>query len=560
MPMSRPISASLVLVLVVVAMDWLSSIGTAQTPAQQPSHQGRLFQPAAQCMTCHNGLTTPTGEDVSMGTMWRASMMAHSARDPYWQAAVRREVIDHPTAQSDIEHECSRCHMPMAHVQSQALGRRQAVFVNLPVAGAAGQADPLAVEGVSCAVCHQITADRLGHRSSFTGGFTVDTVTPLEHRRIFGPYEVDPGRAALMRSATGFQPTAASHIQQSELCATCHTLYTHPLDAAGKPRGEFPEQVPYQEWLQSEFRTTQSCQACHMPVVDRPTPITSVLGEPREGVSRHDFRGANFLMLRLLNRFRADLGVVAPAADMDGAVARTTSFLQANAATVTVTRAQQIGDRLEADIVVRNLAGHKLPTAYPSRRAWLVVTLSDAAGRLIFSSGQVDATGAIAGNDNDRDGALFEPHYREIRSPDQVQIYEAIMGTQARTVTTGLLSAVSYLKDNRLLPRGFDKSAAPDDVAVRGDALGDPDFGAGEDRVRYSIDVTGASGPLTVEAQLWYQPIAYRWARNLRGYNAPEPQRFAAYYDAMAPASALMLARSAGTTSRDLAAAAPRRR
>jgi hypothetical protein len=173
------------------------------------------------------------------------------------------------------------------------------------------------------------------------------------------------------------------------------------------------------------------------------------------------------------------------------------------------------------------------------------MTVHDGQGRLVFSSGEVEPTGGSAGNDNDQDAGRFEPHYREIRSPDQVQIYEAIMGTETRAVTTGLLSAVSYLKDNRVLPRGFDKGTAPGDVAVQGEALADPDFGAGEDRVRYSIDAAGAPGPLMIEVQLWYQSIAYRWAQNLRGYSAAEPQRFVSYYDQWASESALMLTRAA---------------
>jgi hypothetical protein len=375
----------------------------------------------------------------------------------------------------------------------------------------------------------------------------IDTGTPLEKRQMFGPYEVDPGRTAVMRSATRLQPTQATHIQQSEVCATCHTLYTHALNAASEATGEFPEQMPYQEWLHSEFRATQSCQACHMPVVAQPTPITSVLGEPREGLSRHDFRGANFLMLGVLNRFRTALGVVARPAEMDSAIARTKSFLQSNTATVAMERAEIARGRLEVDVAVRNLAGHKLPTAYPSRRAWRRVTVHDRQGRVVFSSGAVEPTGAIVGNDNDQDGTRFEPHYREIQSADQVQIYEAIMGTQNRAVTTGLLSAVSYLKDNRILPRGFDKRTAPGDVAVHGEAFADPDFGAGEDRVRYLIDVAGAPGPFVIEVQLWYQSIAYRWAENLRVYRAVEPQRFVSYYDQMAPEPGIMLTRAAST-------------
>ena len=396
-------------------------------------------------------------------------------------------------------------------------------------------------------MCHQITSEGLGAKASFTGGFVIDAALPAEGRQMFGPYEVEPGPRSVMRSATGLQPTASTHIQQSEVCATCHTLYTHALNGSGKAAEEFPEQMPYQEWLHSEFRDSQSCQSCHMPVVTEPMPIASVVGQPREGMSRHDFRGANFLMLGILNRFRAELGVVARPAELDAAIVRTKAFLQSSSASISVEGARSVGGRLDADVVVHNLAGHKLPTAYPSRRTWLYVTVRDGEGRLVFSSGQVEKTGAIAGNDNDQDAARFEPHYREIRSGDEVQIYEAIMGTATGQVTTGLLSAVSYLKDNRLPPRGFDKRTAPADVAVHGDALADPDFGAGEDRVRYSVDTGVARGPFTIEAQLWYQSIAYRWARNLDSYQAAEPRRFVSYYDHVAPESALMLTRATRT-------------
>src|SRR5215468_12687905 len=77
-----------------------------------------LFQTSDRCFACHNGLTTPRGEDISIGFAWRATMMANSARDPYWQAGVRRESIDHAESKAVIEDECSKCHMPMARYQS----------------------------------------------------------------------------------------------------------------------------------------------------------------------------------------------------------------------------------------------------------------------------------------------------------------------------------------------------------------------------------------------------------------------------------------------------------
>jgi hypothetical protein len=522
------------------------NLATVTAALGQNAQPPALFYPSAQCTTCHNGLTTPTGEDVSMGTSWRPSMMANSARDPYWLAGVRREVIDHPAAEAAIENECSRCHMPMAHVTTHLSEQAQRVFANLPAGGNIA-ADPLAVDGVSCALCHQMTADKLGARESFTGGFVVETSAPVDARRIYGPFDVTSGRASLMRSATGYEPAAANHIQRSEVCATCHTLVTHALDADGRVIGELPEQVPYQEWRHSAYHKTNSCQDCHMPAVQQPTPIASVLGEPREHLSRHDFRGGNFLIPAMLNRFRGDLGVTAPPSELDAAVNRTRGYLRERAATVAIVDGKRAEETLDLAIEVRNLAGHKLPTAYPSRRAWLHVAVRSAAGRVIFSSGAPQPNGAIAGNDNDENATTFEPHHREIRSENQVMIYEAILGSPTGAVTTGLLNAVSYLKDNRILPQGFGKDDAPDEIKVRGDAASDPDFAGGADRVRYLIDTAGAEGPFTVEATLWYQPVSYRWAVNMGGYQAAEPQRFLAYYTSMAVSAATILARASAT-------------
>ena len=92
-------------------------------------------------------------------------------------------------------------------------------------------------------------------------------------------------------------------------------------------------------------------------------------------------------------------------------------------------------------------------------------------------------------------------------------------------------------------PPGFDKAAAGPDIAVHGRAGADADFAAGGDRVRYSVDLAGERGPLTVEAALWYQSIGYRWAENLRPYDAPETRRFVGYYEAMASASGIVMAR-----------------
>jgi hypothetical protein len=45
-----------------------------------------------------------------------------------------------------------------------------------------------------------------------------------------------------------------------------------------------------------------------------------------------------------------------------------------------------------------------------------------------------------------------------------------------------------------------------------------------------------------VRAELWYQPIGFRWAHNLEPYQAAEPQRFFRYYESEARRSAVVLA------------------
>lgn len=513
----------------------------ASAQAAEPPPTPSRFVTAAQCIACHAQLTAPSGEDVSIGFDWRATMMANAARDPYWHAGVRREVMDHPAAQAAIEDKCSTCHMPMARTDAAAAGGRGEVFASLLPAAPQHE---LAADGVSCTVCHQIAAENLGEHASFDGGFALAAAsgTPA----VFGPYDVDAGRQAVMRSATGFTSSPGAHLAQSELCATCHTLYTSALDDAGQAIGTLPEQVPYQEWLHSEYRNTTSCQSCHMPEVAADTPITSVLAQPRPRVSEHTFLGGNAFMLGILNTHRGELGVTALPQELDAAIEATKRYLGSQAATLTIIAAERAGTRLNFELAIASTTGHKLPTAYPSRRAWLHVVVTDADGAVVFESGAPQPDGGIAGNDNDADGARFEPHYDLVTSADQVQIYEAIMVDQRGAVTTGLLRGVRYVKDNRLLPRGFDKTTAEPDVAVHGEAGADMSFTAGADRVRYRVELGAApSGPLNVAAELLYQSIGYRWAENLRDYGATETQRFTRYYTAAAAHSAIPVARAA---------------
>jgi hypothetical protein len=248
-------------------------------------------------------------------------------------------------------------------------------------------------------------------------------------------------------------------------------------------------------------------------------------------------------MPQVLARYRDQLRVAAPAKELNSASENTVEHLDTSAARLNIPGVQVSSNRLIADVSIRNLAGHKLPTAYPSRRVWIHFVVRNGEGETIFESGAFQQNGSIRGNDNDTDAARYEPHYNEIDSPDKVQVYESIMADAAGHVTTGLLTGVRYIKDNRMLPMGFDKTKAESDIAVQGAALEDGTFTAGGDRVRYAVKIKPGSGPYTVQVELWYQPIAYRWAQNLRLRKAAETDRFVSYFESMADASAVVMAR-----------------
>jgi len=310
--------------------------------------------------------------------------------------------------------------------------------------------------------------------------------------------------------------------------------------------GSLPEQMNYQEWLHSDFsKEERSCQSCHMPAARGPVRTASVLGDSRESLAQHLFVGGNAFMLRLLNRYRTELGVAALPSELEATARATVLQLQKDTATLALSTPRLNAGQLSFDVDVRNLTGHKFPTGYPARRTWLHVAVKDSDGKTMFESGAINDAGAIGGNDSDVDPLKYEPHYEQVTNPDQVQIYEPILGDRNGVPTTGLLTATQYLKDNRLLPRGFDKATADSEIGVYGGASRDADFRGAGDRVRYVVSVPGA-GPYKVEVELRYQSIAYRWAHNLEKYNAPETNRFVSYYKSMSAGSSVVIATVTG--------------
>lgn len=123
------------------------------------------------------------------------------------RAHKKREVEAHPKLRKFIENKCQTCHAPMAKTQSKQDGMPELSL-------AKAKQMPLAADGVSCTLCHQIQPGNLGTRASFSGHYEIH-----QHREIFGPY--DEVFAGPMMRHVNYTPQLGRHVQDSKLCATC---------------------------------------------------------------------------------------------------------------------------------------------------------------------------------------------------------------------------------------------------------------------------------------------------------------------------------------------------
>lgn len=499
--------------------------GPAWRGPRRPTAHNEVFATGDGCAMCHsnadgaNALRSATGEDVAPYDLWVGSVMAQSFRDPYWRATVQKEIAADPASGDDVQALCTRCHAPMVHHS-----RRLAGLGPRPVA--AMVEDPLARDGVSCTVCHQIPADGLGTEISLDGKLRIG-----KDRVIYGPFAEPSGMP--MRNMARYEPTHGQHVQQAALCGSCHTLRTAHAGA------EFPEQTPFFEWRNSVFsdergRTAESrtCQECHMPDVGRMRIARNPMGRdfaiaPREPVRGHGFVGGNAFLLDLLAANREALGVLAPVESLQKTARATRRQLAVDTIALSVAPIVRENGELRFSVRIENRTGHKFPTGYPARRAWLHVQVRGG-GETWFESGGFTSDGRIAGIAD----PLHVPHPARISSPDQVAVYELVAHDEHGVPTTHLTKMSQRGKDTRLLPKGWradgPHAAETSPVGIAGDA----DFGAGGDTVAFAIPCGEHPAAATVVAWVHYQTIPPHWADALRGVEAPECKAFVQMYDA----------------------------
>lgn len=440
------------------------------------------FDSPLQCIACHAGENS--GQPVTIGTEWQGSMMAHSARDPVFYAAL---AIANKYRDGSGEF-CIRCHSPGGWLE----GRSEP-----PTGEGLIGAD---LQGVQCDVCHRMKNPAIPDSTANPvvpgpGNGMMVMQVPLYPKR--GPFA----------DAFQFHSTLQDSFQvSSDFCGTCHNV-SNPFYAddpvTQSPHEYSPIERTYSEWFLSSFSSMGeegTCQSCHMA---RNTGYGCIVsGAPlRENIPAHDLTGGNTFVPDILYDFWGD------------AVDTTALRIGKQRAEATLRRAASVEavaawdeDTLVAEVTVTNLTGHKLPTGYPEgRRAWLSVTGLNAEGDTVFESGVYD----------------FET--ADLVHDEQIKVYEAKPGLTARRAAEfGLDPGPSFhfvlndsiYYDNRIPPQGFSNGAfATHGAGPVGYTYQDGEF---SDRTTYRTTAEVA----VFSVVLFYQTASKEYITFLRDENA----------------------------------------
>ena len=542
---------------------------------------------------------TDAGTPVNLSPYgeWRYSMMGLAGRDPVFLAQLDTEstlfmrLEGKPNGAALVQDLCLRCHGVMGqrqfHIDNPGPGR---LFTRATMQDPKSEYGALARDGVSCDVCHHMAGQNLFDPSTYTGQFIVGP--PGE---TYGPYSSvveTPMQNAIGVTplfATQFGTNSVTRAKAAALCASCHTIELpvfdrngrQVLDEHGQPKTEY-EQTTFFEWLDSTYAPPpiaggRACQDCHMPPQYHGTSLEFKIANieddtfppvpehglstrlpddllamlPRSSYARHALNGINLFVLEMFDQFRKELGLFKVDPNLPGSIrdqissqktAVAEGVLQAQTATATIaiTSVSADASMLTADLLIKNLAGHNFPTGVSFRRAFVNFQVLDAAGNVLWASGNTNADGVIVDNTGtplvseffSPTQQTFQPHFWQgnpITSDKQVQIYEELALNPQGQLTTSFLSLDRKVKDNRLQPTGRPPAPAFGEFTAAVGVGDDPSYqnGCGCDTLSYQIPLAEIAGaPAAVQAALYYQSIPpYYLRQRAEEGNGPDTAR-----------------------------------
>lgn len=389
---------------------------------------GNPYPSAAECKACHE----------EHYREWAVSPHAYAQLSPVFNAMHGKILKGMNGTSGDF---CIRCHTPVG----MAMGE--------PLFGPNSERHPVSLEGVTCIVCHRVDQS-FGKNSGRNplvegdlfapvygpeGGSDLDRV--LESPEEFGRVVTEPGERGrkIHSDAVRFDP-----ISSPGFCGRCHDVTFV---------NGFRLEEAFSEYKASPARERgESCQDCHMGVEPgiasgyRTAPAAVVGGVPTRprkrtnhmfvgpdhsvvhpGIFPHDPRAKEFATLEEWTTFDVEAGWGTDAfedtADLDHpfperwasiddrydaryiidrqeerlavAYAEGTKLLKRGYVLGEVRAVQDGGLSLEVE-VKNGTDGHNVPTGFIAERlVFLQVTVRDAAGEVVYRSGDLDPNGDV---------------------------------------------------------------------------------------------------------------------------------------------------------------------
>lgn len=481
----------------------------------QPPLAFPLQQPA-NCQSCHGDYDP--NNNIEPNNTWEGSMMANSARDPLFWAALDVANNDVP----GIGDWCMRCHVP----HGWYAGRSEPPGGSFDGCSLQGRIDEKNNDftGISCHQCHRVMENDnppMGQQSLYDENGQLW----LDDENCLGAGE--PCRRGPYDYTSGLNPPPHAWIfsplhTESAFCAQCHNV-TSPAEnliIGGVDQGiPYPIERTFKEWENSDYRvggtSEATCQNCHM-VDSTADPSFACSFQSNNHVNNmpiHQFAGGNSWVPDVLAGEYPNLNI---GTQLAATKTWALDMLQNQSATIEVTADAAVGEggTLNTDVKVTNLSGHKLPTGYPEgRRMWVNVVARDGSNNVIFESGAYDSSTGVLTKDS------------------QVKIYETKPGIwnnttmECETEVGGkpqfhFVQNNCYAKDNRIPPLGFTGAS---DIEMQFYDYSYPETFPGSgvsvnyDITSYSIPVpVGTPSPITVTARLYYQIASKDYVEFLR--------------------------------------------
>ena len=417
-------------------------------PGTQPREHEFGFRDVSNCARCHSRTTNGRADPYFS---WQGGMMAQAARDPVFRAALAIANQDIPGSGEF----CIRCHSPRAWFEGRSTAPNASLL----------KGDDL--HGVSCDVCHHFV-DPLSEEASKLAkqvppGYGNGMMVVDPERSMRGPYGEPHG---LKMHAVRQSVYHAS----SELCGTCHNVSNPTLatNVTTQPPHTFGHiERTYSEWALSDFakkERLESCQSCHFPRVSgggKAVNYHSNYGDlQREYFVSHDGVGASTWVQDAL--YKIWRGRDLDRAALDAGKERARKLLKTAAALGLEITAGK------ARLTITNLTGHKLPTGYPEgRRLWVNVRFLLPGGGLLGELGRYGLQTDVLANDDVQVPTLLDPDWTRVYeckpglSERQAEKYRKTPGPSFHFILNDVI-----LKDNRIPPRGYRRSAFEEHLAA----------------------------------------------------------------------------------------------